>query len=152
MSEVTIGIAVGLGVPYAICVGVILREWFCPPLAQQQAPVLPTINPVALIKKEISAEAWADYAVGKLTARVYREIRQIYYKKGHLSEYVAYSESKKHALMLTFLTDPSRYPAIVAPAAPPRATTNRVRAVPRSESRKQTPGGLKHELVRVVTL
>ncbi len=151
MSEVTIGIAVGLGVPYAICVGVILREWFCPPLPAL-APVLPTINPVAVIKKEISAEAWADYSAGKLTARVYREIRQIYYKKGHLSEYVAYSESKKHALMLTFLTDPSRYPAIIAPAAPPRTNSGRVRAAPRSESRKQTPGGLKHELVRVVSL
>ena len=151
MSEVTIGIAVGLGVPYAICVGVILREWFCPPLPVL-APVLPTIDPVAVIKKEISTEAWIDYSAGKLTSRVYREIRQVYYKKGHLSEYISYSESKKHAHMLTFLTDPSRYPAIVAPATS-RTPSGRVRAVQaRSESRKQNPGGLKHELVRVISL
>lgn len=118
MSEVTYGIALGVGIPFIIIVVIVLRAWLCPNCLRAEQKKLGLYhvknNYEKIIKKELSPKAFEDFKRGKLTQVVYNEIKHIYSQKKQVDNYIVYASKHKHEYMLMFLRDPKSHPMPVS--------------------------------------
>ena len=108
MEDLTLGLILGLGIPYLIIMTIVLRNCFCP-----RACTFKNIDAETIVRMELSPEAYNDFMKGRMTSKLRQEITHLYALKGDLAAYVHIAGHLKHAYMLEFLKDPTRHPLVL---------------------------------------
>ena len=110
MNDLTLGIVLGLGIPYIIVMGIVLRRCFCPKAC---SCCCRDLDSESIVRMELSPEAYNDFMKGLMTSKLRNEITHLYALKGDLHAYLQIANRHKHTYMMEFLKDPTRHPVVL---------------------------------------
>lgn len=115
MSELILGICIGIGVPYIVFIAIIARGYFCPDACTRRTIISINIPAQMIVERELSPLALKNFKEGNLTIRLHNEIIYLYaIKGGNIHAYINYAIQLKHNNLLQFLRDPIRHPIIIS--------------------------------------
>lgn len=118
-----IGISLGLGIPYTICMIYLIRKFACPDCCKRKRnnnEIQQTPNPIKTkrnyklkVKEGLSSEAYIDFLQGKISIHLRNELINLKHKKsGELTEFIEFAKEIDKPHLVNLIKDPIGYPII----------------------------------------
>ncbi len=111
INSTAIGIGLGLGIPWFICILYILRQWLCPDccIIRKTTYVIPPVK--TIVKDTLSKDCYMDFLQGKMSIALRNEMIGIHSKQQtKIKDFIEFAKEINKPRLIPFIKDPIHYP------------------------------------------